>query len=857
MLFIIGGCWQSQRIQSTPTGTLESLDSLRPDVSPPAPGRRLSAGLWLLIIWLAALLVYLWHHEGLLEVPFIGPAARPGAFQEVLRNATGPYRIWWQNIPWAGLAWAGACLGLYMTLGWALLGCFEVYLPRAAAVALAFTLGAGMAGWVFSMIAMVHLLSRPVVLGTWIVMLAAAFVARARWGERPIPDTNADESHILHAARREIARMGENRTICEPVGPVERLLYFAMIAMIGVISALVFIHGVAYPETYWDSLILYMGYARKTFLEGGFPLKVVGQVGIGLGANYPHLYPSLSAQNAALAGFWSDSFAQLLPPLAGLASVVLCYYLALDLTRDRLAAAASALAMRTVPYGLAYNQFASDYAVAILLTAAFLYLASRYVRDGLPAYRNLMFLTAALAANVNYLMLVLWPVAALVVFAAHTAWPRPESLRVPDSSLPDDDGAPRPFELPSFMQRSAREPLAVLLRTRTFWAGVTAAIIIAAPWYTRNALLTGNPVYAFFYQIFPSRHVNPEVMESAVVEWRANGDGLASVGRTLSEKLANSWLYFVTGAQAYKLAPVFVGLVLPGLLIYLVAAILHRLRRSPGQHPSAEIRFTAAATGLFAILWLYAYVVADYYLYQIIIVLPLFAVFAAWVWRVAAPPALRTGRVALAVVVLAAGFAPGAVMAAMGFKLTTTGILWGQPFSQIHLTALRNPFMDRNTFYRLRFNGDMDMFARLTHLPRSSRILTHENRHLLLDERLTIIHLDDWEIQAAYRKPAAERLRILDEQEIDYYLYVPNEDRHPVNSLLGMDELIGGGWFEEIARFEASDKRSRPFHYRHIPLHMNVLYKRTDKDRPPRRSVPPPSGVRVTPATDSPPARLK
>jgi hypothetical protein len=804
---------------------------------------------WLLVAWLGGLLLYMWHQEGLLTLPVFGAPAREGAFQEVLRNLGGPYRVWWQHIPWIGLVWAVVALGLYLGLGWALLGCFEIYVPRAAALALTLTLGAGAAGWAFSMLAMVHLLSRPIVIMAWLVLLGAAFVSRAFLGERPIPQAGPGESFILRATRREMARLAEDRTMCDPVGRIEHALYWAMLALIATISALVFVHAVAFPETYWDSLILYMGYARKTFLEGGFPLKIVGQVGIGLGANYPHLYAALSAQNAVLAGFWSDSFAQLLPPLMALASVVLCYCLALDITRDRLAAAASALAMRSVPYGLAYSQFASDYAVAILFTAAFLYLGARYVRDGLPAYRHLMLLVAAFAANVNYLMLVLWPVAAMLIVAAHAGWPRAVAAREPEPVWPEEERSPRAFELPDFMHRRARESFGALLRSRAFWSGIAVVAAVAVPWYIRNAVLTGNPVYAFFHGIFPSKHVNPEVMESAIVEWRANGDGLASVGRTLPEKLRNSWLYFVTGAQAYKLAPVFVGLVLPGLLLFLGALGGHLLsQRRHDAQPPAELRFSTVAAFLFALLWFYAYAVADFYLYQIIIVLPLFALFAAWAWRVAAPPALRAERLAFALVLIAAGFAPGVVMAAMGFKLTTSGILWGQPYSQVHLTALRNPFMDRNTFYRLRFDGDMDMFARLTHLPRGSRILTHENRHLLLDERLVIVHLDDWEIQPAYRKPAAERLRILDEQKIDYYLYVPNEDRHPVNSLLGMDELIGGGWFEEVARFEASDKRARPVTYRHIPLHMNVLYRRTDKDRPPRRLPPAPLGVRITPA---------
>ena len=90
-------------------------------------------------------------------------------------------------------------------------------------------------------------------------------------------------------------------------------------------------------------------------------------------------------------------------------------------TRERLVAACCALLFASVPYGIAYFQYASSYSVAILLTAAFLYLALRYIDDDLPGYFVLLLLTAAFAVHVNYLMWVLWITAAPVVVAAQLA----------------------------------------------------------------------------------------------------------------------------------------------------------------------------------------------------------------------------------------------------------------------------------------------------------------------------------------------------------------------------------------------------------------------------------------------------
>src|SRR5690606_36155827 len=112
-----------------------------------------------------------------------------------------------------------------------------------------------------------------------------------------------------------------------------------------------------------------------------------------------------------------------------------------------------------------------------------------------------------------------------------------------------------------------------------------------------------------------------------------NGDGLRNVGNTLPEKLSGSWLYFVTGDQHWKLAPFFMAFVVPGFLVWALWWAARLLRRGPrasifaGPDP-VIFRCVAVAAALFLLLWFYAYVVADFYLYQIIVVLPLFGIFA-------------------------------------------------------------------------------------------------------------------------------------------------------------------------------------------------------------------------------------
>ena len=108
-------------------------------------------------------------------------------------------------------------------------------------------------------------------------------------------------------------------------------------------------------------------------------------------------------------------------------------------------------------------------------------------------------------------------------------------------------------------------------------------------------------------------------------------------------------------------------------------------------------------------------------------------------------------------------------------------------------------------------------------------ILTHENRHLLLKPELKIVHLDDWEPQQVYGKPAADRVALLDKLGVAYYLYVPNESRHIANSWLGMEELIKDGYFVRDLDTPSLDEGNADYPLEVTARNMNVLYKRSGK----------------------------
>lgn len=769
-------------------------------------------------VWAFLLVFYFEYREGLLRWEWLREPTVGGFFRDrglpdprfepapsadmeespyfiILKSLFNRWNIHWDNAPWAEMGVALLMIAALTGLGYLYVRWADLAFSRMQELCVSFAVGCGIIGIAGELLGMAHGLNRWGVLGAWVVLAAigANLNRRKDW---------ARTAYYVEPAETDRETPG-----------VRAMMVFQGIVF-GIISVSVFLHAVGEPIVYWDSLILYAGYARDMFLQQGFPLKTVGQVGIGLGANYPHLFPVLSAQTAALAGYWHDMFAQMIPPVASLGAMLMVYAVVKEMSRSRAIGLSAALLVRAIPYGIAYGQYASDYAVAIFFTSVFLFLGWRTIRDGKAGYRNLMLFMAAAACHINYLMLALWGVAAWFILLAYCRY-REESV----VALPNFDE-----ERPAVFSGDLRETLGDLLRSPKFWLSTMGIFLLATPWYIRNVYYTGNPVYAFYYNLFPSINVNPDVMKSAEVEWLLNGDGLGRVGRTLGEKLRGSWEYFVTGGQHWKLAPVFIGFVLPG-----VASWILLRGRVPGRErdvSSPEGRFTFAITTLFLLLWYYAYAVADFYLYQIIIVLPLFGAYIAWLFMLCRH---RLARGVLYGLTLFVGIFPGVVMGLMGFKLKNTGVYQGMPAPQFNLTALRQLFMDKNVYYRMEFGGDMEMIGRINGLPSGTKVLSHENRHLLLNPKVAIAHLDDWEMQQAYGKPLAERVGILDAEEVEYYLYMTNEDKHIANSWLGMEEIIREGYFEEVYRTPSSGSSLEDYPHEVIPKNHNVLYKRTGK----------------------------
>lgn len=641
-------------------------------------------------------------------------------------------------IDWLGHAEGIGAIGLYTLLGLCVLGALGIRWPWPTRLAVAYALGLGMAGWVFEQLAIAFLLNRWTVLGVFALLFGA-----------------------FGAVWRRVARADRRVEMAEPelgapfaTSALDLLFRATAWALLALIVALSFYHAVCFPPTNWDALILYLGYARQTHEAGGFPIKVVAQVGIGLGANYPHLFEVTQAAITRLGGHWSPLVGQWAVPWASLCSTVLVFALAHRLFRRRDLALAAALVFRSIPYGVSFSHLVSNYPLATLLCASLLLAAHDFLVTGRHRYATAMLALAAAASHVNYLMPALWGIAVATLVLR---W--------------------------LFEQATRRTP------ARHPWTGVAFVLLLAVglSWHVRNWAVTGNPVYAFFPELLGGRNINPEVLASADAEWRANGDGLGALSAQIGERTPLTNLLHVPRylllepVFRWKLAPLFAALALPGLLM-LVSA-LPRWRRHAAMETPERAMFWMLPVAVFMGLWGYHLALGDHYLYQILPMLvpaSLFAVFPLALGGTAG--GLLRGLVIAAALLVAVPFS------LMGFKMTKSAE------DQLGLGALTHPFPDVMVFYNRVFPGDVPIWQELERRWRGATVLTHDNRHLIYDPLVEIVHLDDWDVQRVYGiEDPAERLAFWRERGIDLYLRIPNEARHRINARAGLQALISRG----------------------------------------------------------------
>ena len=523
------------------------------------------------------------------------------------------------------------------------------------------------------------------------------------------------------------------------------------IAKITILSLIIFINffifywAIFFPVKYWDGLILYVNYAKETFLNHGYPIRVCLEVGDGLGANYPHLYPTIAASIAILADKWDDLFSRIIPPIMGIITQIFIYFTILKLTKKSLYSLLGVLLFRIIPYGIAYNIFASDYATAIAFTAGFFYFITSHYFDKNPIDIIIAGLIASTSTHINYLMWSLWGI--FFLYTLHY----------------------------SIINQKLKKGILI----------ITIMLLIASIWYVRNYIITGNPVYAFYYKIFGGKNINPMILEFCENEWKHNGDGIGNglYGKTFWEKLKNSYFFWISNKQTgWKLNPVLICFVIPGIFF----SIYKTLKKQ-----YIYLYFLLYTAGLL----FYHYFISGYYLYHIITLLPLFAIFSIEFFRI------LPYKNFFIFIIFSMSIIPGIAMSIYGFKITRPSKFYGKVFTFAKL--FKYPGINNFTYWQIVYPEARVWLYIKNHIP-DAKILTHENRYLCLPNRNNIYHLDGCKIQKVYSLSLKEKLKYLKKLGITHYLYIKNEDNlvnnkgEKLRKYVGIDEFIKAGFLKEI-----------------------------------------------------------
>jgi len=882
------------------------------------------------LAWAFLQVSYFWRaNQGIFPSLTENPQAPSGVFSGLFR---GTWSFNTEHINFIQFGQSSIVILMTIALGMLVVRALDVFPTRRSNIAMGLIVGLGVSTWFFQLLIMFNLLY---LVTSWILWIALLFIGAMLYRYREVEvlwrswssKEKPNPYYLPYFDHREKV----DRTRVDPTGPRLELRYpesfvrwvigTVFLLLCAVICSVTFWHAAFFPETYWDSLILYLGYARMTFMEHGFPIKVTGQVGIGLGANYPHMFSNYGAMVSTMFGEWSDLHQRLLPPLLQIASAVLIYDIILMVTGRRFAACAGVLMFLSVPYGIVYYTFASNYCLALAVTAAFLYAGCILARSQTPGAFALFTFMPAMGMNINYLMGILWVPWLIMVFVcflkmnkAHAHITSMEEIPADADQLAKDQFAPIDVtegdqlddeELSEFEAAYSSEVFAYrpptplgLLRKKTFWWITIICIVIGSTWYARNFVVTGNPVYAFFHELFPgTKNLNPEVMESAQLEWFANGDGInqaaliftrdrfekqgldpdsataldASLGDRLNafhlffqgfdirrldestnELQQGRWsdrLYYLSlirtpeppqfedqlprlsdpyatprNPQAYKLQPLFLGFFFPGVFVGLLIAFFPKAALVSGLQPIHRKCFLVVLIGsltVMACLFGYHFLLSDMYLYQIIpILIPMGVVGAFTFWTLGSIllkdksiPVLLVLLLWTGIVMMSA-FVPGIGMALRNFKVSGINSVGGELYDPGRLDIFRNPGLDPDIVYRLQYGDDVTMWNFINNRyesTQSKELLTHDNRHLMYDPEIRLVHLDDWSIQQIWEKPLEEKIEYLEERGIPYYLRIPNESKHPILEKLGIDEMIEKGYLREV--FSVGDNELYEFVY--------------------------------------------
>jgi hypothetical protein len=235
------------------------------------------------------------------------------------------------------------------------------------------------------------------------------------------------------------------------------ILCILLLSIIFLLAFYAFFNAVTLPAVEWDSLAYGVNYAKIIYQNGNVPLIAGPSIGIEMSAAYPPGVQLTAVSMYAFAGEANDFYYRVLSPIFSLATLIVVYNFSRILNKDRVLAVYAVTALVLTPFFwelFLQETYLTALTFMLTLCAFFFYKARSSAPSDTRKYEIIGALFCGFASLTSYIGLLSFGI--MLLYAVH--------------------------------QRLTAKRLAPL---------VILAVVIMLPWYIRNFILLGDPVYPF------------------------------------------------------------------------------------------------------------------------------------------------------------------------------------------------------------------------------------------------------------------------------------------------------------------------------------------------------------------------